>query len=45
MMAKEKELELEYGQMEIKIMENGILIKDMVPQKWNLQVAKYIGEI
>jgi hypothetical protein len=44
-MAKEKELEWEYLQMVIKIMVNGILIKDMGAERWNGQMVKVIGGI
>jgi hypothetical protein len=38
-MAKEKELEEEYGQMAIKIMENGILINHMAAERWKINMA------
>ncbi len=41
-MVKEKELESEYVQMAIKIMENGILI-NMAVERWNSQVVTVIG--
>jgi hypothetical protein len=42
-MAKEKELELEYGQMVTKIIQNGILINYMDAQSWKMQMVAVIG--
>ena len=43
-MVKEKELESEYAQMmAIKIMENGILIRNMGAERWNFQMVRVIG--
>jgi hypothetical protein len=42
-MANKKELESEYGQMVINIMQNFILINYMDAQRWNGQMLKVIG--
>ncbi len=42
-MVKKKELESEYIQVVIKIMENGILIKNMAAERWNGQMVAVIG--
>jgi hypothetical protein len=41
--AKEKELESEYGQTVTKIMENGILINNMGAERWNSQMVAVGG--
>ena len=40
---KEKELEEEYSQKVLKIMENGILIKDMAAKRWNSKMVTVGG--